>query len=218
MPDKIYTENYSGGLTKAERQASAQVAQDIRDWRAAAPARRAALLPGRGGQGGFATLGLMVGLAIVGAILSGSADARSIATPVAGIVVVDQVVTRGTIAAVGKKGATAVVGGAAAFALFLCGDQGGACESQETEKLINERIEKEFPGAYNSPEYCFLGHWPCIEAFTGEERGPGYEEAREKVLVELNEEARKKKEEDAAAARSYAQYKRENPEWLGRFQ
>ena len=72
-----------------------------------------------------------------------------------------------------------------------------------SEKAINERIAKEFPGAYRSPNKCvpWIG-WPCIEVFTGNEYGPGYEEAREKVIPILREEA---KEEAARRAARQAQ-------------
>ena len=64
MPNKIKKEDYSGGLTKRQRETSSKAAQKIRDWKADAPARRK-LLPapnsqgGRGGQRGLVRMGLM---------------------------------------------------------------------------------------------------------------------------------------------------------------
>ena len=160
--------------------------------------------------------GIVAGIAIVGGILAGPADARSVAKSAAGAVLAEEVVRRGSIAAVGARGATATLSIGVGFALSLCGDQGGACERQESEKVINERIAKEFPGAYTSPEYCFLGHWPCIEVFTGNERGPGYEEAREKVIPLLKEEAQKAREENRREAAKRPQVMPDPPSFYSR--
>jgi RHS repeat-associated protein len=200
MPTKLKTNDYSGGLTKAERGAASKAAQDIRDWSAAAPERKAALLAGKGrggggrggggGQRGSATVGLLMTLATVASIfliLASSPDARSFAKATAGTVLVGQAVEKATLAAVGAKGATRVIGLTAGFALSLCGDQGGACERQETEEAINKRIQEEFPDAYTG-RHCTLWGALCIVAETSSSFGPGYQEARATVIQEFNEE------------------------------
>ena len=85
MPNKIKKQDYSGGLTKRQRETSSKAAQKIRDWKANAPARRK-LLPAPNSQSGLARLGLMGGLAVAGlavGVLAGSESARSVAKDMA---------------------------------------------------------------------------------------------------------------------------------------
>ena len=207
MPTKLKVENYSGDLTKAERAATSNAAQDIRDWTAAAPARKALALAGtkpRGGGGsgqrGSASVGLIATLATIASIyliLANSPDARSFAKTTAGTVLVEQAVEKATLAAVGAKGATRVVGFAAGFALSLCGDQSGACDAQESEEAINKRIQEEFPDAYTG-RHCTLWGALCIVAETSGSFGPGYQEARATVIQEFNAEYKAEQERSKA--------------------
>ena len=83
--------------------------------------------------------------------------------------------------------------GITSIVLGMCSDQAGSCETQESERVINKRIAKEFPGAYSPPDYCLIGvGWPCIEIFTGGEKGPGYDAAREIVMPMLSKEYSRK--------------------------
>jgi hypothetical protein len=132
-------------------------------------------------------LATLVTIASIYLILANSPDARSAAKATAGTILIGAAVQRATLAAVGAKGATRVIGAAAGFALSLCGDQAGACEAQETEEAINKRIQEEFPGAYTG-RHCLIGDSICIVAETSGSFGPGYAEARDKVIQEFNAE------------------------------
>jgi hypothetical protein len=125
----------------------------------------------------------MLPLALM-AILGSSEKARSVAKDLA----VEAGVEYGAAKLMGPKLGPPVIN----LVIGMCSDQAGSCETQATERMINRRIAKEFPWAYSPPDYCLIGiGWPCIEVFTGNEKGPGYEEARARVIQMLNDEAQK---------------------------
>ncbi|HLP37240.1 SpvB/TcaC N-terminal domain-containing protein [Lacibacter sp.] len=87
----------------------------------------------------------------------------------------------------GARVAGAVIPGAG-FALGLCGDSAGACEQQASEKMIHDRIKKDFPGEFSN-EYCLIGlGWPCTEITTASSYGPNYQAARSIVIEKINNE------------------------------
>jgi len=141
--------------------------------------------PFEGGQRGMASLGMLVVLAITAVLLT-SKDARSFAASMA---------IEGAAQHIASKFVGPKLGFGVTLLLGFCSDQAGTCENEGSERVINNRIAKEFPAAYHSPNRCVPGiGWPCIEVFTGHEIGPGYAEAREKVLVEFQREAEQKRE------------------------